>query len=185
VSEPHLWVQDMKEAGAQMFTFHIEATKEPQVLIKKIKDAGMKVGIALKPKTPASAVFDFARQVDLVLVMTVEPGFGGQKFMADMMPKVKELRAKYPNLDIQVDGGIGPDNIDTCAQAGANWIVAGSSVFKSKNPTETIIQMKRSIEKHGNGKADADLTPFPRPSFGLPAMAVAVVAICALSYLRK
>lgn len=144
-----------------MFTFHIEATEDPKGLIAAIKEAGMKVGIALKPKTPASAVFDFVEMVDLILVMTVEPGFGGQKFMEDMMPKVAELRGKYPDLDIEVDGGIGPDNIDKCAAAGANWIVAGSSVFKSKVPAETIISMKRSIEKHGNGKDDANLTPMP------------------------
>jgi len=185
VSEPEFWVKDMKEAGADMFTFHIEATKDPKGLIKKIKEAGMKVGIALKPKTPASAVFDYVKDVDLILVMTVEPGFGGQKFMADMMPKVKELRTKYPDLDIEVDGGIGPDNIDTCAEAGANWIVAGSSVFKSKSPAETIIKMKRSIEKLGNGKKEAELTKLPPSPLLLPIFMAATVATMALIKYRS
>ena len=91
VSEPDKWVNDMKEAGADMFTFHIEATKDSaatKALIKKIQDAKMKVGIALKPGTAADAVFDYGKDVDLLLVMTVEPGFGGQKFMDHMMPKV-------------------------------------------------------------------------------------------------
>jgi ribulose-phosphate 3-epimerase len=154
-------------------------------LIKKIKEAGMKVGIALKPKTPASAVFEYVKDVDLILVMTVEPGFGGQKFMADMMPKVKELRTKYPDLDIEVDGGIGPDNIDTCAAAGANWIVAGSSVFKSKNPSETIIKMKRSIEKHGNGKSEAELSKLPPSPLLLPVFVAATAALMVLVKYRS
>ena len=87
------------------------------------------------------------------------------------MGQVKLLRDKYPDLDIEVDGGIGPDNIDQCAQAGANWIVAGSSVFKSKNPTETIVKMKRSIEKYGNGKQDQDLTALPSIDWRLPLLA--------------
>ena len=145
----------------------------------------MKVGIALKPKTPASAVFDFVKDVDLILVMTVEPGFGGQKFMADMMPKVKELRTKYPDLDIEVDGGIGPDNIDTCAEAGANWIVAGSSVFKSKNPSETIIQMRRSIEKHGNGKKDTELSQLPPSPLLLPIFVAATAAMMVFAKYRS
>eukprot|EP00281_Chroomonas_sp_CCMP1168_P031803 CAMPEP_0206241932 /NCGR_PEP_ID=MMETSP0047_2-20121206/16779_1 /ASSEMBLY_ACC=CAM_ASM_000192 /TAXON_ID=195065 /ORGANISM="Chroomonas mesostigmatica_cf, Strain CCMP1168" /LENGTH=229 /DNA_ID=CAMNT_0053666901 /DNA_START=171 /DNA_END=857 /DNA_ORIENTATION=+ len=157
VSKPAQWVQDMKEAGADQFTFHIEAVsgeEECNALIKTIKDAGMKVGIALKPNTPASSVFPYVSSLDLVLVMTVEPGFGGQSFMGDMMPKVKELRDKYPDLDIEVDGGIGPNNIDIVAEAGANWIVAGSSVFKAADPSQAIGVMKKSVEKHGNGKSE-------------------------------
>lgn len=159
VSEPEKWVKDMADAGADMFTFHAEATNDATALIKAIKDAKMKAGIAIKPKTPASAALKYANDVDLILVMTVEPGFGGQSFMADMMPKVQEIREKCPDMDIQVDGGIGPGNIDECAKAGANWIVAGSSVFKAANPQQAIVAMKRSIEKYGNGKADSELTP--------------------------
>ncbi|KAJ1472898.1 ribulose-phosphate 3-epimerase [Baffinella frigidus] len=159
VSEPEKWVKDMAEAGADMFTFHIEATQDAPALIKAIKAAKMKAGIALKPATPASEALKYAADLDLILVMTVEPGFGGQSFMSDMMPKVAEIRAKCPDMDIEVDGGIGPANIDECAKAGANWIVAGSSVFKAASPLQAIIAMKRSVEKHGNGKSDAELTP--------------------------
>mmetsp|Transcript_25043 Transcript_25043/g.50870 ORF Transcript_25043/g.50870 Transcript_25043/m.50870 type:complete len:233 (+) Transcript_25043:26-724(+) len=159
VSKPEQWVQDMADAGAQMFTFHIEATTDAPALIKQIKAANMKCGIAVKPGTAVDTLFPYTADIDLALVMTVEPGFGGQKFMGDMMAKVEALRARCPELDIQVDGGIGPDNIDVVAKAGANWIVAGSSVFKAADPRNCMTLMKRSVEKHGNGKADADLTP--------------------------
>ena len=93
VSEPEKWVNDMADAGADQFTFHIEATNKPVALIRTVKKNGMKCGVALKPNTPASAVAPYAHDVDTVLVMTVEPGFGGQSFMTNMMPKVAELRA--------------------------------------------------------------------------------------------
>lgn len=89
--------------------------------------------------------------VDQVLIMTVEPGFGGQAFMADMMPKVRALRDAFPTLDIEVDGGLAPDTIDQAAQAGANMIVAGSAVFKAADPKAVVEQLRRSVEKHGNG----------------------------------
>lgn len=108
----------------------------------------MRVGIAIKPKTNVETVFPFCDKVDMILVMTVEPGFGGQKFMADMMPKVKILREKYPKLDIEVDGGLGEDTIDAAASNGANCIVAGSSVFKSKDPKETISILRSSVLKY-------------------------------------
>jgi len=119
----------------------------------------MKVGIALKPGTAVSAVAPFVTLVDMVLVMTVEPGFGGQSFMPNMMPKVLELRRAYPELDIEVDGGLGPSTIDAAAKAGANMIVAGSSVFKpGVDPREPIGVMRASVERHGHGRvAPTDL----------------------------
>ena len=107
----------------------------------------MKVGIAVKPGTPVEAVLPYVPMVDMVLVMTVEPGFGGQSFMADMMPKVRLLRDRYPTLDIEVDGGLAQDTIDVAAQAGANVIVAGSSVFKAKDPRETIALLRTAVER--------------------------------------
>ena len=100
--------------------------------------------IAIKPKTPVEDVYPYADDLDMCLIMTVEPGFGGQKFMDDMMPKVKALREKYPSLNIQVDGGLSPKTIDSAAKAGANVIVAGSAVFKSDDPQSTISFLRSS-----------------------------------------
>jgi len=110
----------------------------------------MKVGIALKPNTPIESVYPFESMLDQILVMTVEPGFGGQKFMHHMMPKVRALRDRLPDMNIQVDGGLGLDTIDEAARAGANMIVAGSSVFKGV-PKDVIAALRRSIETHGHG----------------------------------
>ena len=106
----------MKDAGADQYTFHIEATKEPLELCRKIKESGMMVGIGIKPNTPVSAVEEYISEADMILIMTVEPGFGGQKFMTDMMKKVKHLRDNHPGLNIEVDGGVGPNTIEACAQ---------------------------------------------------------------------
>jgi len=150
VAHPEQWVGDIQAAGGNQYTFHLEATADPRALIHQIRAAGMKVGLALKPGTPAAACFFLVDEVDVVLVMTVEPGFGGQPFLADMMPKIEELRARYPSVDIEVDGGLGPLTIDQAARAGANMIVAGSSVFQG-NPAEVIAILRRSVEVHGNG----------------------------------
>jgi len=152
VTNPEKWVDDFKDAGASSITFHIEATENAERkitkdLINKIHAAGMKAAISVKPKTPVEEVFPFADSLDMVLIMTVEPGFGGQKFMADMMPKVQELRKRFPNLNIQVDGGLDPDTIDTAAKAGANVIVAGSSLFKQGvDPADTIKLFRKAID---------------------------------------
>eukprot|EP01112_Ceratiomyxa_fruticulosa_P019058 TRINITY_DN617_c0_g1_i3.p1 TRINITY_DN617_c0_g1~~TRINITY_DN617_c0_g1_i3.p1 ORF type:complete len:224 (+),score=39.35 TRINITY_DN617_c0_g1_i3:207-878(+) len=149
VTNPEKWVNDFKDAGANQITFHIEAVADPADLIKKIHDAGMLVAIAIKPKTPVEVVFPFVSSIDMVLVMTVEPGFGGQSFMEDMMPKVSELRARYPNLNIQVDGGLDPKTIDRAAKAGANIIVAGSALFKQGiDVKETIDLFKATVLKY-------------------------------------
>jgi ribulose-phosphate 3-epimerase len=116
VSEPEKWVKDMADAGANQYTFHLEATNDPDALIKLIRDNGMKVGIAIKPNTPLTQVLPFVTQADMILIMTVEPGFGGQKFMSNMMTKVKTLREAYPSLDIEVDGGVGLGTIDEAAK---------------------------------------------------------------------
>ncbi|KAK9723365.1 RIBULOSE-phosphate 3-epimerase [Basidiobolus ranarum] len=147
VSHPEQWVDDYAKAGADMFTFHFEATQDAPALVQKVRDAGMKVGIAIKPKTPVSVVFELADKVDMILVMTVEPGFGGQSFMADMMPKVRELRQRYPELDIQVDGGLALDTIDQAAKAGANVIVAGTAIFKSASPKDTIALLRKAVDE--------------------------------------
>merc|ERR1719171_2010172 len=118
VSDPMKWVEPMKKSGADCFTFHLESMANPaatRALIAKVRELKMKVCIAIKPKTPAEALEPFIPLIDMALVMTVEPGFGGQKFMEDMMPKVAHLRAKYPELDIQVDGGLALGNVGIAA----------------------------------------------------------------------
>jgi len=145
VSNPEQWVEPMHDAGADQYTFHVEATTSPLDLCRKIKEAGMKVGIGLKPGTPVEAVTEFVDSADMILIMTVEPGFGGQSFMENMMPKVKYFRDKFPELDIEVDGGVGPKNVHLCAEAGANMIVSGTAVVCSKDPAETIKSMKETM----------------------------------------
>ncbi|CAN7090517.1 unnamed protein product [Brassica rapa subsp. narinosa] len=152
VTNPMDYVEQMGKAGASGFTFHVEVAKENwQELVSKIKSAGMRPGVALKPGTPVEEVYPLVEgetPVEMVLVMTVEPGFGGQKFMPSMMDKVvRALRQKYPTLDIEVDGGLGPSTIEAAAEAGANCIVAGSSVFGAPEPGKVISLLRTSVEK--------------------------------------
>uniref|UniRef100_A0AAY5EDD8 Ribulose-phosphate 3-epimerase n=1 Tax=Electrophorus electricus TaxID=8005 RepID=A0AAY5EDD8_ELEEL len=116
VSRPEQWVTPMAAAGANQYTFHLEASTNPGHLIRLIRESGMKVGLAIKPGTTVEELAPWAGQIDMALVMTVEPGFGGQAFMEDMMPKVSWLRSQFPSLDIEVDGGVGPDSIHRCAE---------------------------------------------------------------------
>eukprot|EP00294_Goniomonas_avonlea_P009191 CAMPEP_0114541538 /NCGR_PEP_ID=MMETSP0114-20121206/1358_1 /TAXON_ID=31324 /ORGANISM="Goniomonas sp, Strain m" /LENGTH=223 /DNA_ID=CAMNT_0001725781 /DNA_START=11 /DNA_END=682 /DNA_ORIENTATION=- len=147
VARPEQWVEDFAKAGASQYTFHIEATEDAPALIAKIKSSGMKVGVALKPGTSVDVVTPYLGTIDTLLVMTVEPGFGGQSFMGDMMAKVKAIREKYPTLNIEVDGGIGPgETVEACAEAGANVIVAGTSVFKSPDYKAAISAMRASVD---------------------------------------
>lgn len=140
IVEPQRYVEEFIKCGADIVTFHIEALEQNEVLktISAIKSHGKKVGISIKPKTPASAVIPYIQDIDMVLVMTVEPGFGGQKFMEETMPKVTEIRnyAKSieKDLDIEVDGGINDITIKIASDAGANIFVLGTAFFKSENP---------------------------------------------------
>ncbi|XP_054790239.1 ribulose-phosphate 3-epimerase, cytoplasmic isoform-like [Prosopis cineraria] len=151
VTNPLDYVEPLRKAGASGFTFHIETSKDNwSELVQRIKSGGMTPGVALKPGTPVEEIYPLVEAenpVELVLVMTVEPGFGGQKFMPEMMNKVRMLRQKYPSLNIEVDGGLGPSTIGTAASAGANCIVAGSSVFGAPKPAEVISLMRKSVEK--------------------------------------
>mmetsp|Transcript_60387 Transcript_60387/g.69993 ORF Transcript_60387/g.69993 Transcript_60387/m.69993 type:complete len:186 (-) Transcript_60387:134-691(-) len=152
VTDPAKWVEPLAKAGADQITFHYESNVENhEELAKKIRDSGMKVGLTIKPKTELNQhIFDLIDKglIDNFLVMTVEPGFGGQKFMEDMMPKVKELRKRYPSLNIQVDGGITTDNINISAEAGANVIVSGSGIFGHPDPAEAIKIMRDVVTKN-------------------------------------
>nr|KAG5695122.1 hypothetical protein BaRGS_017221 [Batillaria attramentaria] len=138
----------MADAGANMYTFHYEATSDPVSCIRKIKEAGMKVGLGINPPTDVEVVLPYVDMVDLILVMTVNPGFGGQAFIADCLPKVKYLRDRYKQLDIEVDGGVGPKTIQQCAEVGANVIVSGSALVKHENPRKAIIDMRSIVDEY-------------------------------------
>lgn len=146
ISDPLFYIDDFIKAGADIITFHIECESDIEKTINKIVDAGCKAALAVKPNTPIEAVYPYLDKLSMVLVMTVEPGFGGQSFMESTMPKIKELRAKCPELDIQVDGGINADTIKIAGRAGANVFVAGSAVFKSDDPAATIKLLKENAE---------------------------------------
>ncbi|ESP03050.1 hypothetical protein LOTGIDRAFT_230485 [Lottia gigantea] len=147
VQDPEKWVDPVADAGGNLYSFHYEATKDVDLCIRKIKEAGMKVGLGINPPTDVNVVLPYIDKVDLILIMTVNPGFGGQKFMPECMSKVETLREKYKNLDIEVDGGVGPDTIQQCADAGANVIVSGSAIIKNENPTEVVKYMRRVIDE--------------------------------------
>ena len=142
ISDPLTYAKDFAKAGADMITFHYEADSDPQETINEIRDLGLKVGMAIKPGTDVKVLNPFLPQLDMALVMTVEPGFGGQKFMTDMMPKVEYLRnwanENHKALWIQVDGGIAASTAKTVADAGADVLVAGSAVFGAPDRQEAI-----------------------------------------------
>ncbi|KAJ7275151.1 ribulose-5-phosphate 3-epimerase [Mycena haematopus] len=146
VAEPEKWVNDIADAGGALYCFHLEATTDPFSVIKAIRARNMKVGVAISPDTPSTAITDeVANAADMLLVMTVYPGRGGQKFIDRCVPKVAELRARFPDKDIEVDGGVGPKTIDACAHAGSNVIVAGTAIFGAPNPEEVITALKASV----------------------------------------
>ena len=141
ITEPIRYVEEFVKAGADLITIHYEACEDVKATIAKIKELGVKVGISICPETPADVLDDYLEEVDMILVMTVHPGFGGQKLIPECLGKVKELREKLNEkglkTDIQVDGGIYTTNVKDSLDAGANIIVAGSAVFKGE-PTENV-----------------------------------------------
>ena len=134
IEKPERYLQEFAECGADLINFHLEATEDVRGTIAKIRSLGKKAGITIKPATSVDALDTYLELVDMVLVMTVEPGFGGQKLMSGCLDKVKELRSMVVkrglDIDIEVDGGITADNVELALQAGANVIVAGSAVFR-------------------------------------------------------
>lgn len=132
------YVKDFAESGADIITVHLEATSDADALIRRIKDLGVKVGITIKPGTPVEEVFPYIDMVDMVLIMTVEPGFGGQSLIESCLDKIKVLREMRPELDIEIDGGVKCENIDRVIDAGANVIVAGSAVFCAEDPAKVV-----------------------------------------------
>ena len=142
ISRPLKYVEDFANAGADIICFHVESDDDTGETVDKILSLGKKAALAVKPKTDIEQVLPYLDKLAMVLVMTVEPGFGGQSFMTDMMPKIEKLRALGYKGDIEVDGGVNPETIKLAAKAGANVFVAGSAVFKSENPKDTIKLLK-------------------------------------------
>ena len=148
IVQPVRYVDQFCDAGADIVTVHVESDTEENIhaAIDKIHAKGKKAGVVVKPKTPAEAVLPFIEKVELILVMTVEPGFGGQSFMADMMPKVSAIRAyineKNPQCELEGDGGVAPDTCRTCIEAGANVLVAGSAVYKAADIPARINELR-------------------------------------------
>lgn len=155
ITRPERYVEEFVKCGANMVTFHLEATDEVEKTIAMIRKAGAKVGISMKPDTPVEAVMPYLEQVDMVLVMTVEPGFGGQKYMEKCTEKIRNLRQEITdrqlNVDIQVDGGITIKNVHVVLEAGANVIVAGSAVFKD-SIAENVKAFLEKLDSEHNGK---------------------------------
>jgi len=147
IENPDRWAVDFAKTGAECVTFHVEATDNPEGVLDQLEEAGAKTGISVKPGTPIEPYLPLINRVDQVLVMTVEPGFGGQSFMADVLPKVdavaREAQRFGREIWIQVDGGVAPDTIARAAKAGANTFVAGSSVFKpGVHPAAAIAELR-------------------------------------------
>ena len=150
VTEPIRYIEAFKKAGADLITVHVEACEDILATIAKIRECGCKVGVSICPETPVSAVADLLDKVDMILVMSVHPGFGGQKFIPESLEKIAELRAmiqeKGLDVDIQVDGGIYTHNVEDIVKAGANIIVAGSAVFNgdvAQNTKDMLALIKK------------------------------------------
>ena len=151
LSDPLKYVKPFVDAGSDHITFHIESDNDPLEVIAAIREQGASVGVSIKPKTPASAVASLLDKVDLVLVMSVEPGFGGQSFMSEVVPKITELRAMAnqvnPRLHIEVDGGIGGETAPIVVTEGANMLVAGTSVFRAPDGAPAAVQRLHDTQK--------------------------------------
>ena len=150
IAEPERYVDEFRRAGADVITFHYEATPHQHRLLQHLRSIGAKAGIAINPGTPAAMLVDLIEEIDRVLVMSVNPGFGGQTFIERALEKVAEIRAvldeRNPGCEIEVDGGIGPDNIERAVAAGANVLVAGSAVFDAGDPRQVLREMRRRVE---------------------------------------
>ena len=150
ISNPLQYVVDFVQAGADLIAFHAESDSPIDQTIAAIRESGVKAGLVVKPNTPAEMVLPFLSQLDMVVVMTVEPGFGGQKFRQDVLPKIREIRNEITRLglstELEIDGGINPDTIALAAEAGANVFVAGNAVFGADNPGEMIASLRQTAQ---------------------------------------
>lgn len=142
ITDPLDYVEDFANAGADIICFHAESNSDIEKTVNKIIELGKKPALAIKPGTDIDIVLPYLDKLAMVLVMTVEPGFGGQSFMESTMPKIEALRKINPHIDIEVDGGVNAETVKIAAKAGANVFVAGSAVFKSENPAQTIARLR-------------------------------------------
>ena len=152
IEDPDRWAPAYAEAGCQSVTFHVEAARDPRALARTLRAAGARASMALKPGTAFAPYEDLLPDLDMVLVMTVEPGFGGQSFMADQMPKVRQVREAVRRhggeIWIQVDGGVGADTIEQCAEAGADVFVAGSAVYGAEDAAAAVDELRALALTH-------------------------------------
>ena len=152
ICDPGRYLKDFLKAGADLITVHAESANNIPECLKEIRAAGCRAGLAISPDTPAESILPLLPLCDLVLVMTVYPGFGGQSFMENMMPKVKLLREEIDRLglaiDLEVDGGVAPKTAEVCAAAGANVLVAGSAIFRAEDAAKVIADMKEVAQHY-------------------------------------
>lgn len=142
IENPEKYVESFAKSGADILTVHYETAKDMKALINQIKGLGVKVGITINPPTPVDVILPYVEDVDMVLIMTVNPGFGGQSLIEDCLDKIKFLRERYPELNIEIDGGVKLDNLDKVIESGANIIVAGSAVFNAESPEDVVKAIK-------------------------------------------
>jgi ribulose-phosphate 3-epimerase len=151
ITDPDRWAPAYAEAGARNVTVHVEAAGQPVRLLRMIRSAGARAGLALNPATPVEPYADLLPEIDMLLLMTVEPGFGGQPFLDLVLPKLRRARAlvaaRGGSVWLQVDGGVGPDTIERCAEAGADVFVAGSSVYSADDPATAVQALRAQAER--------------------------------------
>lgn len=146
VTHPHHLASAFLDAGSDLLMIQIESISPPLPILRAIRERGRRSGIVLNPETPLEAVLPVMEHVNEVLFMTVHPGFGGQAFIPTVLPKIQSLRALFPDLDISVDGGITKESAAQCAQAGANVLIAGTSLFKAPNMKEEVSRMRSAVQ---------------------------------------
>lgn len=147
IESPERYLEDFKAAGADIITVHAEATKHLHRTVTRIKELELKAGVSLNPATPLSAIELVLSEVDMVLIMSVNPGFGGQKFIPFTLDKIRKLREMSPDIDIEVDGGVNKDNVAELVKAGANVLVAGTAVFGGDIAENTKLMIERMHEE--------------------------------------
>lgn len=142
LQRPMAYLEAFRKAGADLIAVHAECEDDTEELLRAIRRTGAKAGLVLKPATPAEALFPFAPLLDLAVVMTVEPGFGGQKFMEEPLSKIGQIKERFPHLLVEVDGGVNRETAPLCREAGADVLVAGTAVFRAEDPALAIAQLR-------------------------------------------